>query len=57
MSLALALKTGKAGGELVYQHQAAAARAGLALPADAGGTNAGVPAGTAAPGGESEDED
>jgi uncharacterized membrane protein len=42
VALALALRTGKAGGELVYQHQAAAARAGLTVsggaaapPADA----------------------
>lgn len=36
VSLALALRTGKAGGELVYRHQAAAARAGLALPQSEG---------------------
>jgi uncharacterized membrane protein len=32
VTLALGLRTGKAGGELVYQHQAGAARAGLAFP-------------------------
>jgi len=32
VTLALGLRTGKAGGELVYRHQAAAARAGLDIP-------------------------
>ncbi len=54
VSLALALRTGKAGGELVYRHQAAAARAGLTLPA-ADGAPAAVA--TGAGGEEAGDED
>lgn len=57
VTLALALRTGKAGGALVYEHQAAAARAGL-VPAAAGqdGT-AGTSAGGKLAGHEGGDDD
>lgn len=56
VTLALALRTGKAGGELVYQHQAAAARAGLTV-GEAGSARPAMPAPAVGEGGKDEDDD
>ena len=56
VALALALRTGKAGGTLVYQHQAAAARAGLTV-GEEGSALPTMPAPAIGEGGKDEDDD